>query len=72
MTVDQYLQWESQQDYLLIDSDNISVERYSRGEGRMWLYYPYRVGDEIALASLGFDCPIEQLYDGVVFETDAP
>jgi hypothetical protein len=38
----------------------------------MWLYYPYRVGDEIALASLGFDCPIEQLYDGVVFETDAP
>ncbi len=35
-----YLKIPTLQEYLLIDSEKISVERYCRGEGRMWLYYP--------------------------------
>lgn len=57
----------SLQEYVLINSEQISVECYCRGGGRMWLYYPYRAGDVIALRSIEFDCPIELLYEGVSF-----
>jgi Uma2 family endonuclease len=56
------------QEYLLISSEKISVECYRRGEGRMWLYYPYGVGDEIELASIGVRVSIEELYVGINFE----
>lgn len=62
-----YLKMPTLQEYLLIDSEKISVERYSRGEGRMWLYYPYIPGDMIILSSIEFEFPIELLYENVVF-----
>ena len=62
-----YLTIPSLQEYLLINSDKISVERYARGEGRMWLYYPYIAGDTITLSSLEFEFAIELLYEGIVF-----
>ncbi len=55
------------QEYLLIDSEKISAECYRRGEGRMWLYYPYTAGDAINLESLGISVSIEQLYIGIDF-----
>ncbi len=63
-----YLTMPSLQEYLLVDSEKISVERYCRGEGRMWLYYPYTAGDTIALSSIEFELPIELLYEGVGLE----
>jgi Uma2 family endonuclease len=66
-----YLTMPSLQEYILIDSEKISVERYCRGEGRMWLYYPYTTGDIITLSSIEFEFPIEMLYDGVGWETEA-
>jgi Uma2 family endonuclease len=62
-----YLTIPSLQDYLLINSDTISVERYTRGEGRMWLYYPYIAGDMTTLSSLQFEFAIELLYEGILF-----
>ncbi|MDJ0799613.1 MAG: Uma2 family endonuclease [Calothrix sp. MO_167.B12] len=62
-----YLTIPSLQEYLLIDSEKISVERYSRGEGRMWLYYPYGDGDIITLSSIEFEFAIALLYEGAVF-----
>jgi Uma2 family endonuclease len=56
------------QEYLLISSEKISVECYRRGEGRMWLYYPYTNGDSISLESLGISLEIEQLYIGINFD----
>jgi Uma2 family endonuclease len=66
-----YLKIPTLQEYLLIDSETISVERYCRGEGRMWLYYPYTAGDIITLSSIDFEFPIELLYEGVVLESEA-
>jgi len=63
-----YLTIPTLQEYLLIDSEKVYVERYCRGEGRMWLYYPYESGDVIALSSIEFECPIELIYEGVVFD----
>ena len=62
-----YLTIPSLQEYLLINSDKISVERYTRGEGRMWLYYPYIAGDTITLSSFEFEFAIELIYEGIVF-----
>jgi Uma2 family endonuclease len=63
-----YQKLPSLQEYVLIDSEKMAVECYRRGEGRPWLYYPYTVGDAIALQSLEFEFPIESLYEGVSFE----
>jgi Uma2 family endonuclease len=57
----------SLKEYLLINSEKISVECYRRGEGRMWLYYPYGVGEVVTLTSIEFECAIALLYDGVTF-----
>ena len=65
-----YLTMPTLQEYILIDSEKISVERYCRGEGRMWLYYPYSSGDIVTLSSIEFEFPIEMLYDGVGLETE--
>ncbi|MBD2512587.1 Uma2 family endonuclease [Nostoc muscorum FACHB-395] len=65
-----YLKIPSLQEYLLIDSEKISVERYSRGKGKMWLYYPYTEGDMITLSSIEFELAIALLYEDVIFEAE--
>ncbi|BAZ32676.1 hypothetical protein NIES4074_51820 [Cylindrospermum sp. NIES-4074] len=66
-----YLKIPTLQEYILIDSEKISVERYCRGEGKMWRYYPYTAGDIITLSSIEFEFPIELLYESVALETEA-
>lgn len=53
------------QEYLLINSEKVSVECYRRGEGRMWLYYPHTSGDTLTLQSLDMSLPLQQIYAGV-------
>jgi Uma2 family endonuclease len=62
-----YLQIPSLQEYFLIDSEKVAVERYCRGEGRMWLYYLYSAGDIITLSSVEFELDIAVLYEGIIF-----
>lgn len=57
------------QSYILIESDKIAVEYYRRGEGRMWLYSPYALGDTITVESIDFSCIIDSFYEGVTFES---
>lgn len=61
-----YRQIPSLQEYVLVDSEEIAVEVYQRGEGRMWHYYEYEDGDAIALESIEFECSIEVLYEGII------
>lgn len=63
---EEYRTLPSLQEYGLINSAAMTVEIYRRGEGRLWLYYPYQVGDCISFDSIGVACPIEQIYGGVV------
>jgi Uma2 family endonuclease len=65
-----YRQIPSLQEYILVDSEEIAVEVYRRGEGKMWLYYEYEAGEVISLESIGFECAIELLYEGVSFEQE--
>ncbi|MBD1873527.1 Uma2 family endonuclease [Nodosilinea sp. FACHB-131] len=63
---EEYRTLPSLQEYGLINSAAMTVEIYRRGEGRLWLYYPYQAGDCISFDSIGVTCPIEQIYEGVV------
>ncbi len=65
-----YRQIPTLQEYVLVDSESISVEVYHRGEGKMWLYYAYTAEEAIAFFSIEFECPIEVLYEGVSFEKE--
>ena len=65
-----YRQISSLQEYVLVDSEQVSVEVFHRGEGQMWLYYAYSDGEEIELPSLEFKTLIEVLYEGVSFAPD--
>lgn len=63
-----YRQIQSLQEYVLIDSEEIAVEVYQRGEGKMWHYYEYEAGEMLSLEGIEFECAIELLYEGVSFE----
>ena len=65
-----YRQIPSLQEYVLVDSESISVEIYQRGEGKIWHYSAYTEGESITLSSIEFTSAIEVLYEGVNFETD--
>lgn len=66
-----YRQITSLQEYVLVDSQQVWVEVYQRAEGEMWYYYGYGAGDLIRLASIEFECGIDWLYEGIVFEDES-
>jgi Uma2 family endonuclease len=53
------------EEYVLISTDRALVEVYRRGEGPGWWYQSYGPADVLRLESLGFSCPIGQLYAGI-------
>lgn len=63
-----YRQIPTLQDYVLVDSEAISVEVYHRSEGKIWLYSQYETGEAIALDSIEFVCPIELIYEGIILD----
>ncbi|MBD1867172.1 Uma2 family endonuclease [Cyanobacteria bacterium FACHB-471] len=64
----EYRSLPSLEEYVLVSSTQINVEIYCRGEGRLWLYTAYQVGDIIPLESVGFEFPIVLLYEEVSLE----
>jgi Uma2 family endonuclease len=60
-----YRSLETLQEYVLVSSEQISVECFRRGEGKLWLYAPYSAGDTITLESIDWNCAIVQIYEDV-------
>jgi Uma2 family endonuclease len=65
----QYRTLPTLQEYVLIDTTEMSVDCYRRGEGRQWWLAPYTVGDTLTLESVDFSCAIELLYEDVQLES---
>lgn len=63
----EYIQIPTLEEYLLISTKRMQVECFSRGEGRMWLYFPYKEGDHIKISCTNTEFSIEQLYRNVQF-----
>ena len=64
----EYIQIPTIEEYVLISVQQIQVECFRRGEGRMWLYSPYKAGEVVCIESIGVEFPIEQLYRNVRLE----
>jgi Uma2 family endonuclease len=60
-----YRQIESLEEYVLISQARMSVECFRPNNEGLWVLYPYRLQDEINLASIDFHFPIEDLYEDV-------
>jgi Uma2 family endonuclease len=61
----EYIQIPTLQEYLLISAEEIKVECYRRGEGRLWLYSQYYAGEAVIVESIGIELPIELIYRGI-------
>ncbi|MGC1308422.1 MAG: Uma2 family endonuclease, partial [Phormidesmis sp.] len=64
----EYIQIPTLEEYVLISARRMQVECFRRGEGRMWLYFPYKAGERVTIASVGVEFSIEQLYRNVRLE----
>jgi Uma2 family endonuclease len=54
------------QEYVLVNSDQMIIEIYRRGEKRGWLYESYVAGETVELQSVEFFCAIDQIYEDIV------
>jgi Uma2 family endonuclease len=70
----QYRRLESLQEYVLINSEKLSVEVFRLNERQKWELTPYTASEIIQFSSIEFECPIELLYEDVelVAATDQP
>jgi Uma2 family endonuclease len=67
-----YRQISSLQEYILVDSEEIGIEVYRRGNSKVWTYYAYTEGEEIEIPSIEFRGSIALIYDGVIFDRENP
>ena len=49
----EHIQIPTLEEYVLISYQRMQVECDRRGEGRMWLYFPYKAGEKVSIASMG-------------------
>ncbi|MBV5261124.1 Uma2 family endonuclease [Synechococcus moorigangaii CMS01] len=63
-----YRQISSLQEYVLIDSQHISVALYQRQSGRMWGYSDYGPDETFWLPSIEFECKVADLYENAILE----
>lgn len=59
------------QDYLLVSAKSIAIDLYHKNDAGDWMILNYRAGDIIELKSINLSFPIEQVYRGIIFSTDA-
>ena len=66
----EYIEVPTLQEYILVSAEQMQVECFRRGEGRMWLYFSYKTGEIVRIESMDLDLPIEQLYQNIRFTVD--
>lgn len=55
------------QDYVLVSSEEISIDLYHKNSNSHWEIINYRPGDTVELQSVNSSFPIEQVYRGIDF-----
>ncbi len=55
-------------EYVLINAQEMGLERFRLNEKGVWEFYNYGEGDEVTLTSVDFSFPIEMLYEDVFLE----
>ena len=65
-----YRQSSTLKEYVLIQSDEISVECFRRNDEGLWVLHTYGPGDTLDLESLGISITVEKLYRQVKFDRE--
>lgn len=63
-----YRRSSSLRDYVLISTDKMEIDLYRLTDDGRWEIVSYGAGDAVALNSVGLTFPIEQMFEGIVFE----
>jgi Uma2 family endonuclease len=64
----QYRAIESLKEYVLVDQNQVLIERYSRQESGLWTYRDYQsLDDELKIDTIGASVPLRRVYDQVEF-----
>ncbi len=64
-----YRQIPSLQEYILVDTEQISTEMYQRQSGGIWGYSSQEEGETLTIPSIEFSCAIADIYENVIIET---
>jgi Uma2 family endonuclease len=59
------------QEYALVSVDKIAIDLYRKNERNRWELIYYRTGDVVELESIDLTFPIERIYRGIEFRSDA-
>ncbi len=59
------------QDYVLVSSEKIEIDLYHKTESGSWEIINYQAGDTIDLKSINLTFPIERIYEGIEFISEA-
>jgi Uma2 family endonuclease len=65
-----YRQFQSLQEYVLVQVDRPKVEVFRRNENNQWVLSEYDLDDRLLLESIGVEIAIADLYRQVQFETN--
>ncbi len=55
------------EEYVLVDTEQMLVEVYRRGQNHFWTYHPFGPHEQVEFASIGVHFSIEALYENVTF-----
>ena len=58
----------SLREYVVLDSERVSVDLFRRDESGRWILYPSEAGEQVELASVDLALPLEALYADVRLE----
>jgi Uma2 family endonuclease len=63
-----YRQNPSLQEYVLVDADAVEIELFRKNDGDSWQIINYQSGNLVELKSVNLTFPIEDVYEGIIFE----
>jgi Uma2 family endonuclease len=58
----------SLQDYVLVSADRVAIDLFRKDDRGGWQFISYTLGDTVELESINLNFPIEQLFEGIIFE----
>jgi Uma2 family endonuclease len=65
-----YRRSNSLQDYMLVDTQKMEIDIYTKNDRGRWEIVSYVAGDSIELTSINLTFPIEQVFEGIIFDVE--
>ena len=67
-----YRKLPSLREYVMVDTERLSIDLFRRDDGGHWVLYPSEAGDTVEFDSVGLSVPLERLYEDVSVGAAAP